>query len=128
MKTISLFKIKGKSGYFSKTAIENNLGFLREVESWREAERSGDYYWVSHVSAQSKPYKVFDNLEKTEFHLIYSYGERYYFDTEEERETYKANLHLQAVKHQIKTLREQIKADIAKFYALQEELKNLEKK
>ena len=129
MKTIELFKVRGKAGYFSKQAVEQSAkqGFLRLVENWQSSERNGDYYKISRVISRSKPYKIFDNLEKTEFHFIYTYGDTKYFDTEEERTIYKRNLHLQAVKNQIKATQKEIEEATAKLEALQKELKALEK-
>lgn len=111
-----LYKIEGISGIFTAEAVKglNNIYHLPA-----NPESKTGYRWV------------WLNLEKTARKLIFTYGEKTWFDTKEERDAYrieqnKARKGKQERAKQIKEINEQlVKYDLEQLKKIAEIIKNL---
>lgn len=79
-----VYKIVGDNNHnYSAKAVQ----FLNHVNKWTD-RKTGDCYPLPYKSG-SKEFRIYDNLERTAFHIGYLYGEKHYFDSAEERAEYR---------------------------------------
>ncbi len=82
-----LYKIVGKE---SKIFSENAVMFINHVEKWRD-RKVGDCYKMSYKVAQAKPFRIYDDVDSKTYRLGWLYGEKTWFDSEEELKEYRYN-------------------------------------
>jgi len=83
-----VYKIVGDDSHnYSAEAVK----FLNHVARWRD-KRPGDCYALRSKTNAAKHFRIYDNLDRTSFHLGFMYGEHTYFDSAEEREEYRAQI------------------------------------
>lgn len=82
-----VYKIVGDDWYnYSAQAVQ----FLNHANKWSE-RKTGDCYPVPYKSG-GKKFRIYDDLDRSSFHVGYLYGEHHYFDSAEEREEYRAKI------------------------------------
>ena len=95
-----LYSINGQTGLYTKDAID---------KAGLHVKTRNDDWWTPNMAIQkiyrvssSKPFKIYRSVNnKTDYVWGYGYGEKIWFDTEEERSAFLAQLNEEAIKNRV---------------------------
>ena len=82
-----LYHVRNFVGIFSEKAVE---GLTRRT-SWRDT-LGQDWECEKVIYPSDKEFHIRDSLTSKEYRIGYSYGSKFWFDTKEELEEYRANI------------------------------------
>lgn len=89
-----IWKINGDNYHnYSAQAVEHLEQFTRQEKRGCLRNRpKGKKYPVIYRVASNKPLRVYDNIQRTSYHLAWFYGEKIWFDSESELQEYRQSL------------------------------------
>ena len=87
-----LYKIKGLNGYYTSEAVQ----FINHSRNCCTA-KNGDCYPAHSKVATSKPFRIYTNLERTNWFYGFLYGEKTWFETAEELAKYRAQVAIERI-------------------------------
>lgn len=112
-----LYKIVGDNNHiYSQEAVQ----YINHAKSCCHAKQ-GDCYPMSSKIAQSKPFRIYDEIGSKVYRLAWLYGERIWFDSEKEIQDYRTKIEAERPERLRKTIIQK-EAELATLRAKLKEL------